>query len=250
MREPISFPELDAAFAELAGASPVYPPGSDAVRRTVGRRRRRRQRIVRGLASVVAVLVLGGAGWSAAHRHDRPAVIQIQPAGPGRWWPSPLPTDPSQLGEIAVQSYSYGSDPIPMALPSSDGGCPAVTLRFDTDRRATVHGVKYELLNLTAAYGDLTGDGHSELAVVVSCQFDGRRHDEIVVLTSLPGFQIRTLALGPVAIKPAVAGMAIGDGVIITYSHPTIQNAATEIHRYHLDGHGGLTVQGPSASPS
>ena len=241
MREPTSFPELEAAFAELATASPVYPPGLDAVRSTV-RRRRQRQRIVRRLASVVAVLVLGGVGWSAAHRHDKPAVIQIQPAGPARWWPSPLPTDPSQLAEITIQAYTRDGEPDPMSLPSSDGGCPAAALRFDRGLQTTARGVKYELLNSTAAYGDLTGDGHAELAVVVSCQVHGRRHDEIVVLTSLPGFQTRTLALGPAATKPAVAGMAIRNGVIVTYSHATIQNAATEIHRYHLDGHGGLTT--------
>jgi hypothetical protein len=44
--------------------------------------------------------------------------------------------------------------------------------------------------------------------------------------------------------------MAIRDGLIVVYSHPDSQKTPTEIHRYHLDGHGGLRLQGPPASPS
>ena len=242
------FPDLDAAFAPLRNSSPVFPPGPDAVRRTVEIRRQRRRGVVRGLASVVIFALLAGFGWGLSHRHSQPAVIWIEPAVPRQWWPSPLPTDPGQLREISVQAFTYAGHAL--SLPTSEAGCPAATLHFNTEFRASAHGVRYTLEALTAAYGDLTGDGHSELAVVVSCRIRGQTHAEIVVVTAIDGTAFRTLALGRLPDGRSVVSMAIGHELIVTYSGPTIRSPATEIHRYLLIGAGRIAVEGPTATPT
>jgi hypothetical protein len=250
MPEEASFPDIDDAFADLANSSPIYPPGADVVRRTIQQRRRRRRRGVQGLAAAVILVMLVGIGVGALRRNSEPTVIRIDPAasGSGQWWPSPLPSDPSQLREITVQAFTFGEQRI--SIPSGEAGCPAATLQFRTNLEATAKGVKYTLHALTAAYGDLTGDDHNEMAVVISCQLGKRTNSEIVVITAMDGAKTATLALGHIDSKQTVAGMAILRGYIVTYSHKTIQNPATEIQRYLPVGDGRLAVEGPTVTPT
>ncbi|SHN43549.1 hypothetical protein [Cryptosporangium aurantiacum] len=221
------FPDLESAFARLRTAAPVPPPpGPDAVRETVRRRRRGRW----ALAAVLVLLTGAGLGWLIVLDGDpdtarivpgvRPAAPSTSPAGPARG------LDPSDIyPDFTIE------------VPARPGGCPAATLRFrGGGQEVTVGGVRYRTGGESAfGFGDLTGDGHDELAVIVSC---GSGRWMLLVQTATGPGPATTLAAG--VLPGPVVSVDVGVHQRITTFSSRVQNAEAMLHVYGLRGDGTL----------
>ncbi|MFI5954907.1 hypothetical protein [Cryptosporangium sp. NPDC051539] len=186
---------LSALFADLREdpAGSFDGPGPDAAEAT-GRHRRTRRRAVVAAAAAVMLAAGGLAAWGAS---EPDTLRPIPPAGPS---PTVLPTPSNSPPASSSPSGSPGSSPSGrrsssgspspgkitslratdwknaiLNLPQWATVCVEKRLRFSggvaTGQNPTYGALRYEILpaGVQPSYGDLTGDGVDEAAVLVRC---------------------------------------------------------------------------------
>jgi hypothetical protein len=167
-------PRLDRAFSEYAErtAASAPPPDLAGVRTIAARRRRTAMAATAALAAAVALPVLaqttdlfaGGVG------------VQ-RPGGEGPGWFSYAPTTREPLPNTspmnAIQFVDWNE--VIIAVPANESGCAHGMAQFHLGL-SLVDGVGYRVgggynreENPVVAYGDVTGDGVLDAALVVSC---------------------------------------------------------------------------------
>jgi hypothetical protein len=212
------------------GRALITPPGAQAVRRTVHRRRRVR---TGALAALVAVLILGPSGaylgYGRSHSGPLPPGTSAAPTPSRPASPSPSPA-PSQSSTGAPSTAPRAGDaPADLAnatftvakwtYPNS-GTCPSGRITFHGGQHSGTSTSTLVILNVVQA--DVNGDGGKESLATVLCRLGEAGPKQVVALTA-PAGTLRTLgqvfqstadAADVLALTPAANGridVRVGD---------------------------------------
>jgi hypothetical protein len=135
-------------------------------------------------------------------------------------------------------------------LPAGSTPCGAATLKFDRNGRTTVGGREYWLHgDGSVSFGDLTGDGHAELAVVVTCS----KGQVLVVLGATGPQTYATIASAEMVGAKGPGGVQaksalVSDRVLVTYNVHHPRAAASDVRTWRIRG-GRLVLVHATAVP-
>lgn len=218
-----------------ASDEPYLGPGPAAARvRATERRRHRRGALAVALVLVFALFTAVGLGRERPDRL-RPADA---PPSPGRdviseapYTSAPNPGKPS--GSPLRRTWATGWADQTLTLPKNDM-CPGPRVKF-SDGQAAEPPWQYSIRSEGVAYGDVTGDGSDEAAVVIECHRSAQESRFLVAVFGI-GSGVAIEPLGALWAEQADVDpvLSIRDGTIRVDLRPA--SGGTRVISYRWDG--------------